>query len=110
MTTLNEKKEEGEEAEESGLSTLIGVEKELGFLILGIVFGAALGILGNLWVAFLFELIRNLIPIESWFIVSLLGLIITTILSLLILKKSFESAVKYIAGEKEQAKVTKRQE
>jgi len=26
----------------------MGVEKELGFLILGVVFGAALGILGNL--------------------------------------------------------------
>ncbi|MDH5461700.1 MAG: hypothetical protein OEX09_05715, partial [Candidatus Bathyarchaeota archaeon] len=70
----------------------------------------ALGILGNLWVAFLFELIRDLIPTESWFIVSLLGLVITTILSLLILKKSFESAVKYIAGEEKQTKVTKRQE
>ena len=110
MTTLNEKKEESEEAEESVLSALTGVEKELGFLILGVVFGAALGILGNLWVAFLFELIRDLIPTESWFIVSLLGLIITTILSLLILKKSFESAVKHIAGEEKQAKVTKKQE
>lgn len=110
MTTLNEKKEESEEAERSGLSALTGVEKELGFLILGVVFGAALGILGNLWVAFLFELIRDLIPPESWFLVSLLGLVITTILSLLILKKSFDSAVKHIVGEEKQAKVTKRQE
>ena len=105
-----EKSEEKREAKEIAISSLMGVEKELGFLILGIVFGAALGILGNLWVAFLIELVRILIPPELWTISSFVGLIITTILSLLILKRSFEAAVKYIAGEERLAEMRKKKE
>lgn len=105
-----EKSEEDREAKEIALSSLMGVEKELGFLILGVVFGAALGILGNLWVAFLVELVRILVPTELWTVASFLGLIITTILSLFVLKKSFESALKYITGKESLAKMTEKKE
>jgi len=40
--------------------------KELGFLLLGVVFGAVLGIVGNLWVTFLVELVKCLIPSGLW--------------------------------------------
>ena len=105
-----EKAPEEREAKEIALSSLIGAEKELGFLILGVVFGAALGILGNLWVAFLVELVRILIPPELWTVASFLGLIITTILSFFVLKKSLESAVKYIAGEERLAEIAEKKE
>ena len=75
--------------------------REFGFLILGVVFGAVLGILGSLWVTFLVELLRNLIPPELWTLVSLLGLVITTILSIYILVKVIQISVKYIRGEEE---------
>ncbi|MFQ6068749.1 MAG: hypothetical protein ACE5KD_04305 [Candidatus Bathyarchaeia archaeon] len=72
----------------SGEELLKGVKekeaRELGFLLLGVVFGAALGILGNLWVAFFVELIRSFISPELWTVASFLGLVITTILSMYI--------------------------
>ena len=105
-----EKSEEEREAKEIVASSLMGAEKELGFLILGVVFGAVLGILGNLWVAFLVELVRIIIPTELWTVASFLGLIITTILSLFILKKSFESALKYITGKERLAEITEKKE
>lgn len=105
-----EKSEEDRDAKEIALSSLMGVEKELGFLILGVVFGAALGILGNLWVAFLVELVRILVPPELWTATSFLGLIITTIFSLFVLKKSFESAIKYITGKENLAEITEKKE
>jgi len=71
------------------------VERKLGFLLLGVVFGAALGIAGNLWVGFLFELIRNLIPPELWTGTSILGLIVTTVLSMYFLVRVMQSATKY---------------
>ena len=83
-------------------------EKELGFLILGVVLGAVLGIVGGLWVSFLVELIKNLIPPESWTLVSFLGLIITTILSIYTLIKVVQIAKKYITGEKRLADKTEK--
>lgn len=85
-------------------------KKELGLLFLGVVIGAALGIVGNLWVAFLIELIRNLVSSELWTAVSILGLVITTILSLYILKKLAETAAKYIIGEERLADRTEKKE
>lgn len=75
--------------------------KELGFLLLGVVFGAVLGIIGSLWVTFLVELLRGFIPPELWTLVSFFGLIITTILSIYILVKVIKVSVKYIRGEEE---------
>lgn len=75
------------------------VERELGFLLMGVVFGAALGIVGNLWVGFLFELIRNIIPQELWTGTSILGLIVTTVLSIYIFVRVTQSATKYTRGE-----------
>lgn len=75
------------------------VQRELGFLLLGVVFGAALGIVGNLWVAFLFELVKILIPQETWALSTFLGLIITTVASIYILLRTMRTAVKYTTGE-----------
>jgi len=74
--------------------------REFGFLILGVVFGAVLGILGSLWVTFLVELLRNLIPPESWTLFSLVGLAITSIFSIYVLIKATQISAKYIIGEK----------
>ena len=73
--------------------------REFGFLILGVVFGAAVGILGNLWVAFLFEILRSFIPPESWITVSFFGLVVTTIFSIYILIKAIQISARYIIGE-----------
>jgi len=74
--------------------------REFGFLLLGVVFGAILGILGSLWVSFLVELLRNLIPQESWTLFSFLGLVITSILSIYVLIKAIQISTRYIMGEK----------
>ena len=70
------------ETKEKELSLPPKEERELGFLLLGVVFGAVLGILGGLWVSFFVELLRDLIPSESWTLVSFLGLVIATILGI----------------------------
>lgn len=80
--------------------------RALGFLLLGVVFGAVLGVLGNLWAAFLVELVRNLIPPELWTVASFLGVVITTILSIYILIKVVEIAEKHIIGEERLADKT----
>lgn len=100
--------EEEREARELGLSQLTKVERELGFLILGVVFGAVLGILGNLWVAFLVELVKCLIPPESWTVASFLGVVIATVLSIYVLIKVIGIAEKYIRGEERLADKTEK--
>ena len=82
--------------------------RALGFLLLGVVFGAVLGVLGNLWAAFLAELVRNLIPPELWTVASFLGVVITTILSIYILTKVVEIAEKHIIGEERLADKTEK--
>lgn len=83
-------------------------ERELGFLLLGVVFGAVLGILGNLGVAFLVELIRDLIPPGLWTVVSFLGVVFTTILSIYVLIKVIQIATKLIKGEERLAEKTEK--
>ena len=78
---------------------LVGVEKELGFLLLGVILGAVLGIVGSLWVEFLVELLQSIIPSESWTIASFIGLLLSTILSIYLLVKVVQTAQKYIMGE-----------
>jgi len=75
------------------------VEKELGFLLLGVMFGAVLGIVGNLWVAFLFELVWNFIPPELWTVTSIVGFLVTTIISIYVLMRVMQSAMKHTTGE-----------
>lgn len=110
---MTEEKDEGKErndfiAGEELIRRLPKKEvREFSFLLLGIVFGAALGILGNLWVAFLLELLRSFIPQESWVAVSFLGLAITSILSVYVLIKTIGVANKYIMRE-EKDKAEKR--
>lgn len=77
------------------------LEKELGFLLLGVMLGAVLGIVGNLWVAFLFELVKNVIPAELWTEASIVGLVVTTIVSIYVLIRVIKSAIKYTVGERE---------
>jgi len=90
-----------ETKEERELPLLPKEEKELGFLLLGVVFGAVLGILGGLWVSFLVELLSDFIPQELWTVTSFSGLIITTILSIYTLMKAIQMATKLIRGEEE---------
>lgn len=73
-----------------------------------VMLGAALVILGNLWVAFFLELIRSFIPQELWNMVSFLGLVTTTVLSIYILAKDMQTAKNYIMGEKRSAKETRK--
>jgi len=82
------------------LSQLLKKEqKEFSFLVLGVALGAVLGLVGNVWVAFLFEVIRTLIPEAQWLASSLLGLAITTIVSIYVIVKMFRFAVKYLGVE-----------
>jgi predicted lysophospholipase L1 biosynthesis ABC-type transport system permease subunit len=74
-------------------------EKEFSFLILGVVLGAIIGLVGNVWVAFLFEVIKTAIPEAQWFPSSVLGLAITTIVSIYVIVKMFRFAVKYMGVE-----------
>ena len=74
-------------------------EKEMGFLFLGVVFGAVLGLVGNLWVGFLFEALRSLIPGAQWFASSLVGLVVTTLVSIYVLMKMFRFAVGHMEGK-----------
>ena len=55
-------------------------------------------------------MVRIIIPTELWTVASFLGLIITTILSLFILKKSFESALKYIMGKERLVEIAEKKE
>jgi hypothetical protein len=90
----------GEELPEDTVSQLMKKEeKEFGFLMIGVVLGAVLGLVGNLWVAFLFEAIRSLIPEAQWLLSSVLGLVITTLVSIYVLVKMFRFAIKAMGVE-----------
>jgi hypothetical protein len=74
-------------------------EKEMGFLLIGVVLGAVLGLVGSLWVGFLFEALRSLIPEAQWFTSSLIGLAVTTLVSIYVLIKMFRLAIGHMEGE-----------
>ena len=74
-------------------------QKEFGFLVLGVGLGAVLGLVGNFWVAFMFEVIKALIPEAQWLLSSLLGLVITTLVSIYVIVKLFRFAMKYMGIE-----------
>jgi uncharacterized membrane protein YeaQ/YmgE (transglycosylase-associated protein family) len=74
-------------------------EKEMSFLLIGVVLGAVLGLVGSLWVGFLFEALRSLIPQAQWFTTSLIGLVATTLVSAYVLMKMFRLAIEHMKGE-----------
>jgi hypothetical protein len=76
--------------------------KDFSFLILGVALGAIMGLVGNLWVAFLFEVIKTLVPEAQWLMSSLLGLAITTVVTIYVIVKMFSFAVKYMGVEVKQ--------
>jgi hypothetical protein len=90
----------GAELTEDVISQLMKKEeKEFGFLILGVVFGAVLGIMGNLWVSLLIEVAKGYITSSLWPTFSIIGLAATTVLSVYILVRMIKWAVKYTKGE-----------
>ncbi len=74
-------------------------EKEMGFLLIGVVLGAVLGLVGSLWVGFLFEALRSLVPGAQWFTSSIIGLAVTTLVSTYVLIKMFRFAIEHMEGE-----------
>jgi uncharacterized membrane protein YeaQ/YmgE (transglycosylase-associated protein family) len=80
-------------------------EKEMGFLLLGVVLGAVLGLVGSLWVSFLFEALRNLIPQAQWLISSVIGLAVTTVVSIYVLIKMLRYATRRMEGEAKGIKI-----
>ena len=64
-------------------------EKDFSFLVLGVALGAIIGLVGNVWVAFLFDAIKTLVPEAQWLLSSLLGLAITTVVSIYVIVKMF---------------------
>lgn len=74
-------------------------EKEFSYLVLGVVFGAILGLVGNFWVAFLFEVIKGVIPGAQWLPSSLLGLVIATLVSIYVLVKMLRFTMKHMGVE-----------
>jgi len=74
-------------------------EKDFSFLVLGVALGAIIGLVGNVWVAFLFDAIKTLVPEAQWLLSSLLGLAITTVVSIYVIVKMFRFAVKYMGVE-----------
>ena len=91
----------GAELPEDTLAQLMKKEeKELGFLVLGVALGAVIGLVGNVWVAFLFEVIRSLVPEAQWFLSSILGLVVTTVVTIYVIVKMFRFSVKYFGIER----------
>ena len=74
-------------------------QKEMSFLLIGVVLGAALGLVGSLWVGFLFEALRSLIPGAQWFTSSLIGLAVTTLVLIYVLIKMFRFAFGHMEAE-----------
>ena len=69
-------------------------EKDFAFLLIGVVMGAAIGVVGNFWVSFAIETLRGIIPETQWLLVSVLGLIVTTLLTVYVLIKMIHFAEK----------------
>ena len=74
-------------------------EKDFSFLVLGVALGAIIGLVGNVWVAFLFEAIKTLVPEAQWLLSSFLGLAITTVISIYVIVKMYRFALKYMGVE-----------
>jgi hypothetical protein len=101
----------GAELSEDTISRLLKKEqKELGFLLLGVVFGAVLGIVGNLWVSFLIEAAKSYVASSLWPIVSIIGVIVTTILSVYVLLRVVKYAARLILGGESQTILKSRKE
>lgn len=75
-------------------------QKEMSYLLIGVVLGAVLGLVGSLWVGFLFEALRNLIPEAQWLTGSLIGLAVTTLVSIYVLIKMFHFAIGHMEVER----------
>jgi len=87
----------GEKLSDEVFSQLLKTEeKEFGYLVLGVVFGAILGLVGNLWVAFMFEVFRSLIPEGQWLLSSIIGLVLTTFVTIYALVKMLRFTMKHM--------------
>jgi hypothetical protein len=74
-------------------------EKEFAFLLVGVLMGAAIGVVGNFWVSFAIETLKSLIPEAQWLLTSALGLIVTTIVTIYVLIRMIRFAQKRIGIE-----------
>jgi len=90
----------GTELPQDTLSQLMKKEqKDFAYLLLGIFFGAVLGVVGNLWVSFLLEVARSYVASSLWSTFSLIGLIATTVLSIYVLTRIAKSTAQLTSGE-----------